>query len=38
MKDELTEIIEILENIMYWDTCPDDYKEKIKKYLKNNEN
>lgn len=27
------EILEILENVMYWETCPDDYKEKIKAYL-----
>lgn len=27
------EIIEILENLLYWETCPDDYKETIKKYL-----
>jgi hypothetical protein len=27
------EIKEILENVMYWDTCPDDYKSKIKNYL-----
>jgi len=27
------EIRDILENVMYWDTCPADYKEKIKNYL-----
>ncbi len=32
---ELTkEIKEILENVVYWDTCPKDYKEKINAYLK----
>jgi len=27
------EIREILKNITYWDTCPEDYKIKIKEYL-----
>jgi len=27
------EIREILENILYWDTCPDDYKVAIRKEL-----
>ena len=33
------EIREILDNVTYWETCPDDYKEKIKNYLSSeNEN
>ena len=32
---ELTnEIKEILENVVYWETCPQDYKDKINAYLK----
>ncbi len=32
---ELTkEIKEILENLVYWDSCPKDYKDKINAYLK----
>ena len=32
---ELTkEIKEILENVVYWETCPKDYKDKINAYLK----
>ncbi len=32
---ELTnEIKEILENVVYWETCPQDYKDKINTYLK----
>jgi len=27
-------IIKILEEIVYWDTCPDEYKQEIKRYLK----
>ena len=27
------EIINILENIMYWDTCPEDYKETISIFI-----
>ena len=27
------EIREILENVMYWESCPDDYREEIKNYL-----
>jgi len=27
------EIKEILENIVYWDSCPQDYKDKINSYL-----
>ena len=27
------EIKEILENIVYWDSCPQDYKDKINDYL-----
>ena len=30
MKDKIKEI---LENIIHWDTCPDDYKEDIQEYL-----
>jgi hypothetical protein len=31
---ELTkEIKEILENVVYWDSCPKDYKDKINAYL-----
>lgn len=26
-------IIEILDNVRYWDTCPDDYKKDIESYL-----
>ena len=28
-----SEIHLILENVLYWDTCPDDFKEDIKKWL-----
>lgn len=32
---ELTnDIKEILENVVYWETCPQDYKDKINTYLK----
>ena len=32
---ELTkDIKEILENVVYWETCPKDYKDKINAYLK----
>jgi len=27
------EILDILDNLMYWETCPDKYKKIIKKYL-----
>ena len=27
------EIKEILENVTYWDSCPQDYKDKINEYL-----
>jgi vacuolar-type H+-ATPase subunit I/STV1 len=27
-------IIDVLENILYWDTCPEDYKTIIKKYIR----
>jgi hypothetical protein len=36
---ELTkEIREILENVVWWESCPDDYKEKITTYLANGDN
>ena len=28
-------ILEILDNVRYWDTCPDDYKKDIEDFLKN---
>ena len=28
------DIIDVLENILYWDTCPEDYKTIIKKYIR----
>ena len=28
------EIIDILKNLLYWETCPDKYKNIIKKYLR----
>lgn len=31
-------LIEVLENILHWDTCPDDYKQIIKQQLKREEN
>lgn len=27
------EIIDILSNVLYWETCPEEYKKTIKKYL-----
>ena len=27
------EILEILDNVRYWETCPDNYKETIERYL-----
>jgi hypothetical protein len=32
-KNMYSEIHLILENVLYWDTCPDDFKEDIKKWL-----
>jgi hypothetical protein len=32
-KKMYSEIHLILENVLYWDTCPDDFKEDIKKWL-----
>lgn len=28
-------ILEILDNVRYWDTCPDDYKKEIETFLEN---
>ena len=28
-------ILEILDNVRYWDTCPEDYKKDIEDFLKN---
>jgi len=27
------DILQILDNVRYWDSCPDDYKQKIEKFL-----
>ena len=32
------EIIKILDNVRYWDTCPDDYKTIINNYFNDNFN
>jgi len=31
LSERLAEAEELLENVFYWETCPDDYKERIKK-------
>lgn len=31
--EALEDISEILENVTYWDVCPEDYKERIEAYL-----
>ena len=29
-------ILKILDNVRYWETCPDDYKDTIEQFLANN--
>jgi hypothetical protein len=31
MAEELADAKEMLENVFYWDTCPEDYKHRIMK-------
>ncbi len=33
MSRDNEDITDILENILYWETCPDEYKERIEKHL-----
>ena len=34
-KEELNkEIIDILDNVMYWETCPEDYKVRVEAIIK----